>query len=328
MARLITYREAIREAIAEEMSGNDKVIFLGEDIGAYGGAFGVSKGLLERFGTGRVIETPISENSIVGVGVGAAMAGFCPIVEIMFMDFITLAMDQIVNHAAKIHYIYSGQLNVPLTVRVPAGAGKGYGASHSQSLDCWFLNVPGLKVVAPSNPYSAKGLLKSAIKDPNPVIFIENKMLYDFKQEVPEEPYYLEIGKAETLLAGTDVSLISYGRALHLSLAAAKIAKEAGISVELIDLATLKPLDTGTIINSVKKTGKAVIVEEGHKTSGVGAEIAALISEECLEYMNGKVVRVAAEECPIPSAQKLEAAILPSVEKITAAIKKACFSYE
>ncbi|MBU0630363.1 MAG: alpha-ketoacid dehydrogenase subunit beta [Candidatus Margulisbacteria bacterium] len=328
MARIISYREAIREAIAEEMSANEKVIFLGEDIGAYGGAFGVSKGLLDQFGDARVIETPISENSFVGIAVGAAMTGFYPIVEIMFMDFITLAMDQIVNHAAKIHYMYGGQINVPLTVRVPSGAGKGYGASHSQSLESWFVNAPGLKVIAPSNPYSAKGLLKSAINDPNPVIFVENKMLYDLKQEVPEEPYYLEIGKAEKVLAGTDISLISYGRALHLSLEAAKIAKESGISVELIDLATLKPLDVDTILSSVKKTGKAVIVEEGYKTSGIGAEIAAIIAEECLEYLNGKVVRIAAEDCPIPSSIALEKAVLPSVDKIVEAIRKACFSYE
>ncbi len=326
MSRIISYREAIREAIAEEMAKDEKVIFLGEDIGVYGGAFGVSAGLIDQFGRDRIIETPISENSFVGVAVGAAMAGLKPIVEIMFMDFITLAMDQIINHAAKVHYMYGGQLNVPLTIRMPAGAGRGYGASHSQSLESLFLNIPGLKIIAPSDPYSAKILLKKAIQDPNPVLFVENKMLYDLKQEMPPELDGLEIGKARKLMDGHDVSLISYGRTLHFALEAAQAVKEQGVSCEVIDLATLKPMDQETIIASVQKTGRAVIIEEGHKTGGVGAEVAAVIAEHCLEYLNGRVMRIAAEDCPIPSAMKLEKIILPNVDKIIKAINESSFS--
>ena len=326
MSKILSYREAIREAMAEEMTKDEKVIFLGEDIGVYGGAFGVSAGLMDQFGRDRIIETPISENSFVGVAVGAAMAGLKPIVEIMFMDFITLAMDQIVNHAAKVHYMYGGQLNVPLTIRMPAGAGRGYGASHSQSLENWFLNVPGLKVIAPSDPYSAKILLKKAIQDPNPVLFIENKMLYDLKQEIPDEPDGLKIGQARKVLEGSDLSLISYGRMLHFAMEAAKAVKKEGVSCEVIDLATLKPMDQETIIESVQKTGRAIIIEEGHKTGGVGAEVAAVIAEHCLEYLNGRVIRIAAEDCPIPSAAKLEKAVLPNVDKIIKAIHESSFS--
>jgi len=325
MAKSISYREAIREAIREEMENDEKVLLMGEDIGTYGGAFGVTSGLLERFGKTRIIETPISENSFVGVAIGVAMTGFKPIVEIMFMDFITLAMDQIINHAAKIHYIYGGQLSVPITIRTPAGAGRGYGASHSQSLESLFMNIPGLKVVAPYTPYSAKGLLKSAIVDESPVLFIENKLLYDLKQEIPDEPYYLPIGKADRFLEGRDVTLISYGRGLHISIEAARHVRDKGISVEMIDLATLKPLDKNTIIDSVKKTGRAVIVEEGHKTGGVGAEVSAIIAEECLEYLNGRIVRVGAEDCPIPSSMALEKAVLPDVDKIVNALKRSFF---
>lgn len=325
MAKTISYREAIREAIAEEMVNDNRVIFLGEDIGLYGGAFGVSSGMMQRFGKDRIIETPISENSVVGVAVGAALTGFKPVVEIMFMDFITLAMDQIVNHAAKIHYIYGGQLNVPITIRTPAGAGKGYGASHSQSLESWFLNVPGLKVVAPSSPYRAKGLLKSAIVDPNPVLFVENKMLYDMKQEIPDEPYYLEIGKAYKVIDGNDVTLVSYGRMFHLSMEAVKAVMERGISVELIELTTLKPMDKKTITDSAKKTGRVVIVEEGQRMSGVGAEVSAIVAEECLEYLNGRIVRVTAEDCPIPSSVELEKHVLPDVSKVIKAIERSFF---
>lgn len=325
MSKIISFREAIREAMAEEMQRDERVIFLGEDIGVYGGAFGVSTGLMEKFGKTRVIETPISENSFLGVAVGAALTGFKPIVEFMFMDFITLAMDQIVNHAAKINYMYGGQLNVPLTIRTPAGGGRGYGASHSQSLENWFINVPGIKVIAPSDPYSAKGLLKSAIQDPNPVLFIEHKTLYDLKQEIPDEPYVLEIGKARRILEGGDVSLITYGKGTQLALEAAEILQEDGVSCEVIDLMTLKPMDKKTITESVQKTGRVVLIEEGHKTGGVGAEVAAVIMEDCIEFLDGRVIRVAAEDCPIPSAMNLEKVILPNVEKIVAAVRESSF---
>ena len=323
---MLSYRDGIREAIAEEMAEDEKIIFLGEDIGVYGGAFGVSAGLIDRFGKDRIIETPISENSFVGVAVGAAMTGLKPIVEIMFMDFIALAADQIVNHAAKINYMYGGQLNVPLTIRTAAGAGRGYGASHSQSLENWFLNVPGLKVIAPSDPYSAKVLLKKAIQDPNPVLFVENKMLYDLKQEIPDNPDDLDIGEARRIIEGNDVSLISYGRTLHLAVEAAEAVKDQGVSCEVIDLATLKPMDHETIIESVQKTGRAVVIEEGYKTAGVGAEVAAVIAEHCLEYLNGRIIRVAAEECPIPAAMQLERTVLPDVNKIIKAIEQSSFS--
>jgi pyruvate/2-oxoglutarate/acetoin dehydrogenase E1 component len=313
MSRTVTYRDALYEALREEMEADDSVVLIGEDL-APGGAFGVSGDLHARFGSERVIQTPISENGFVGVAVGAAMAGLRPIVEIMFMDFMTLAMDQIVNHAAKIHYMYAGQYNVPMVVRTPAGAGRGYGASHSQSLEAWLLHVPGLKVVAPSDPASAKGLLKSAIRDQNPVVFVENKLLYTKQDTVGDGDVLVPLGSARVRRRGTDVTLASYGRMVDLSLQAAEILAPEGISCEVIDLRSLKPLDVETLTGSVRRTGRFVFVEEG--TGGVGAEVCTRVVERCGAYLTGRVLRVAAHDTPIPSAGPLEQVVIPQLEDI------------
>ncbi|NQT46881.1 MAG: alpha-ketoacid dehydrogenase subunit beta [Candidatus Omnitrophica bacterium] len=316
MMREISYSEAIREALKEEMLKDESVFLLGEDIGFYGGAFGVTRGLIDEFGPERVKNTPISENSFVGVAVGAAMVGMRPIVEIMFMDFITLAMDQIVNHAAKLHYLYDGQVRIPLVVRTPAGAGRGYGASHSQSLEAWFMHVPGLKIVSPSTPYDAKGLLKTAIRDNNPVIFIENKLLYAAKGDVPKKEYTIPLGKADIKKRGKDLTIIAYSRMVHLALEAAEELKGGGVEAEVIDLRSLVPIDMDTVINSVKKTGRVIVVEEDNLTGGVGAEISSLVNEHVFKKLKAPVRRVASADVPIPCAPALEQAILPSKDKL------------
>lgn len=312
MTRTVTYREALYEALREEMERDEAVVFLGEDLGL-GGAFGVAGDLLERFGPERIIQTPISENSFVGVAVGAAMTGLRPVVEIMFMDFLTLAMDQLVNHAAKIRYMYAGQYHVPLVLRTPAGAGRGYGASHSQSLESWLIQVPGLKVVAPSDPADAKGLLKSAIRDEDPVVFIENKLLYP-KQGPLEDDGPVPLGRARVRRPGTDLTLASYGRMLDLSLEAAELLASEGVSCEVIDLRTLKPLDLEALADSVERTGRFVFVEEG--TGGVGAEVCARVVERSLGALVGRVVRVAARDVPIPAGGPLERRVIPQVTDI------------
>lgn len=321
--KTITYAQAIRETLDEAMARDGRVILLGEDIGVYGGAFGVTAGLLGKFGPDRVIETPISENSFVGVAVGAAMTGLRPVVEIMFMDFLTLAMDQIVNHAAKFHYVYGGQVNVPLVIRTPAGGGRGYGSSHSQSLESWFMSVPGLKVVAPSTPREAANLLRAALQDENPVLFLEHKLLYGRKGEVPDEREVMPIGKALVRKEGADVTVIAYSRMVELALLAAGELESGGLSAEVVDLCSLRPYDMATISASVQKTGKVVIVEEGVKTGGVGAEIAAAIAGECLGYMSGRIIRVGAADSPIPVAQPLEQSIIPAVADIVTACRDA-----
>ena len=311
--RTINYRQALYEALQEEMELDESVVLIGEDF-ANGGAFGVVGDLPDRFGPDRVIRTPISENSYVGVGVGAAMTGLRPVVEIMFMDFITLAMDQIVNHAAKIHYMYSGQYSVPLVVRTPAGAGRGYGASHSQSLESWLLHVPGLKVVAPSDPADAKALLRSAIRDENPVVFIENKLLYPKEGPVNDATLDGRLGKARVRMAGDDITLASYGRMLDLSLEAAELLAAEGVYCEVIDLRTLKPLDVDTLVDSARRTGRFVFVEEG--TGGVGAEVCSRMVELAGDRLQGRVVRVAARDVPIPSSGPLEQRVIPQVADI------------
>lgn len=298
------------------MRKDSSVFIVGEDIGKYGGAFKVTKGLLEEFGKERVKDTPISESAIIGAATGAAVCGMKPVVEIMFMDFITTAMDQIVNHAAKMKYIYGGKVSVPLVIRTPAGAKGGYGASHSQSLESWFIHVPGLKVVAPSSPYDAKGLLKSAIRDNNPVLFIEHKILYSEKGEVPADDYIIPIGKAEIKKQGKDLTIISYSRMLNLCLEAAKELEKTGKSIEVVDLMTLSPLDTQTIFDSVQKTGRVVIVEEGCKTGGMGAELASLILENCFDYLDVPIKRIATPDIPIPCTPALENLAIPNKEKI------------
>jgi pyruvate/2-oxoglutarate/acetoin dehydrogenase E1 component len=316
MTRVASYRDALNEALREEMERDETIILIGEDIGR-GGAFGVTGDLVNRFGVDRVIDAPISENGFVGLAVGAAMTGLRPVVELMFMDFITLAMDQIVNHAAKVHYMYAGQFAVPMVVRAPAGAGRGYGASHSQSLESWLLSVPGLKVVAPSDPADAKSLLKRAIRDDDPVLFIENKLLYPKLGPVPDDSELVPLGKAKIRLPGHELTLASYGRMVDLSLEAADILAAEGLSCEVIDLRTLKPLDLGTLVGSVRRTGRFVCVEEG--TGGVGAEVCTQVVEHCTDVLRGGVLRVAARDVPIPSAGPLERQVIPQLADILAA---------
>lgn len=320
--REIYYGEAIHEALIEELKRDDNVILLGEDIAQYGGAFKITKGLVDQFGENRVINTPISEASFVGMAVGAAMNGLRPVVEIMFMDFITLAMDQIVNHAAKLSYIYGGQIKVPLVIRTPAGAGRGYGASHSQSLEAWFMHVPGLKVIAPSNAYDAKGLLKSAIRDNSPVIFVENKLLYSKKGMVPVEPYTIPIGCANITRQGKDCTIIFYSRMITIVEDAAADLQAEGIDVEIIDLRTLAPLDSKTILASVAKTGRVIIVEEDCKTMGVGAEISAQVVEYGFKTLCSSIKRIACADVPIPCCSSLEQLALPDKGKIIDAVKQ------
>jgi len=317
----MTYAEAIRSALVEEMQRDERVILLGEDIAFYGGAFRVTRGLAHEFGTRRVINTPISENSFVGVAVGAALTGLRPVVEIMFMDFITLAMDQIVNHAAKLHYIYGGQARVPMVVRAPAGAGRGYGASHSQSLEAWFVHTPGLKVAAPATPRDAHGLLKAAIRDDNPVVFVESKLLYGVKGDVPDPEEVIPLGRAAVLREGGDVTLIAYSRMTALALEAAATLEQGGIQCEVLDLRTLAPLDVEALAASVAKTHRAVIIEEDTRRGGVGAEVAAVLADQAFRQLDSPIRRVACEDVPIPCSPTLEQAVLPSVEKIIAAVE-------
>lgn len=310
VTRTISYRDALYEALREEMERDETVVLLGEDF-ANGGAFGVAGDLPQTFGSERVIATPISENGFVGVAVGAAMTGLRPVVEIMFMDFIALAMDQITNHAAKIHYMYAGQYNVPLVIRTPYGAGRGYGASHSQSLEGWMIQVPGLQVVAPSDPADAKGLLKSAIRENNPVIFIENKLLYPKTGEVDDSQELAPLGVARIRRRGSDITVASYGRMLDMSLEAADVLTTEGVECEVIDLRTLKPLDLETLLESVAGTGRFVFVEEG--TGGVGADVCSRVAEA----MPGtRIVRVAARDLPIPSSGPLEQHVIPQVTDV------------
>ncbi|HIG93670.1 MAG: transketolase [archaeon GW2011_AR9] len=317
--REITYIEAIREALTEELERDSKVFMLGEDIGTYGGAFGVSKGFVQKFGLDRIRNTPMSEAALVGVSAGCAIGGMRPIVEIMFMDFLTLCMDQLLNHAVKYHHVSNGQLKVPLVIRTAAGGGRGYGATHSQSLEPLLISIPGLKIVYPSTPYDAKGLLKASIRDNNIVIFIENKLLYATRGIVPEEEYLLPIGKAKVIQLGDDVTIITYSRYLQESIAA---AKESNLSVEIVDLRSLAPLDMETISTSVKKTGKVIIIEEGCLTGGIGAEIASKVMENCFDYLDFPIQRVAAKDIPIPCSPTLEKATLPSKQDIVEALSK------
>ena len=320
----MTFSGAVRRALREELARDERVFLLGEDIGAYGGAFGVTQGLLDEFGPERIVECPISENSFVGLAVGAAMTGLRPVVEIMFMDFITLAVDQIVNHAAKLRYIYNGQVSVPMVIRTPAGGGRGYGASHSQSLEAMFLSVPGLKIVAPYTPAQALGLLKSAVRDDDPVLFIEHKRLYARRGETPDGEFLLPLGRAEVLRPGDDVTLVSYGAMLDVCGHA--LEQVPDVSAEVINLLTLSPLDMETIVRSVRKTGRLVVAEEGVKFGGVGAEIAALAAEACIEHLNGPVVRVGAPKVPLPASRPLEDAVLPKAADVVAAVRR-CMAF-
>ncbi len=318
----ITYREAIHDAMVEEMRRDDRVFLIGEDIGTYGGAFGVSSGMLEEFGPERIRETPISEAAIVGAATGAAMVGMRPIAEMMFMDFILLAMEPLVNQAAKARYMFGGKATVPMVVRMPSGSGTGAAAQHSQSLETLLMHIPGIKVVAPSTPYDAKGLLLSSIRDLNPVCFVEHKMLYKSKGEVPEEEYAIPLGVADIKRQGNDITVVASGIMVHKSLDAAKALAEDGISVEVIDPRTLRPLDVDTIAKSVKKTGRLLIVHEAVKTAGWAGEVMASISETpAWDYLDAPMRRLAGKDVPIPYNPNLEAAAVPQKDDIVREIK-------
>lgn len=316
-----TYLEAIRSALEEEMRRDPSVYLFGEDV-ALGGPFGVTKGLAEGFGANRTVNTPISEATVMGIAIGAATAGLRAVVEVMFIDFITLAMDQLINHAAKLHYMSGGQLKIPLTVRVQCGISGAMGAHHSQSLESWLCHVPGLKVVMPSNPADAKGLLKAAIRDDNPVVFIEHRGLYWSKGEVPSGDQCTPIGKAAVLRAGEQLSLVASANMVGAALAAAEELSRDGVSVEVIDPRSLSPLDVESIANSVKKTSRLVIAHEAVEQGGIGAEIAARLQEEAFYYLDSPILRVAAPFAPVPAGPTLEKSFLPGKERIVAAIKK------
>ena len=321
--RTITYKDAVREAMVEEMRRDKSVFLMGEDIGDYCGAFGVSKGMLEEFGPERIRETPISETAFVGAGVGAAITGMRPIVELMFSDFMAVCYDQIMNQAAKMHFMFAGKVNVPMVLRTPAGGGTGAAAQHSQSLEQMYLHVPGLKVVVPSTAYDAKGLLKTAIRDNNTVIFLEQKRLYNVKGEVPDEEYTIPLGVADVKREGSDVSVITYGRVVQMALEVADKLAAEGIRVEVVDLRTLAPLDTEAIIATAKKTHKVVIAHEAVQFGGFGGEIAATLTDsDAFYYLDAPIKRVGGLYCPIPFNPILEAETFPTPAKIEAAIRE------
>jgi len=312
-----TFREAIIEAMAEEMRRDERVVLIGEDVGRFGGAMGASKGLFQEFGPSRVIDTPISEAAIIGSALGMALTGQRPIAELMFIDFAGVCMDQILNQVAKVRYMLGGQVKVPLVIRTQGGAGKGYAAQHSQSLEAWFTHVPGLKVVMPATPRDAKGLLKSAIRDDNPVMFIEHKLLYNNKGEVPEDPEFLiPLGKAEVKREGSDLTIVSHSRQVLNCLEAAEELSNQGIEAEVIDLRTLRPMDFDAVRASVEKTGRLVTVEEGYPQCGIGAEVVARIAEQCFESLDMPPIRIASKDTPIPFARVLEQETLPSPRRI------------
>jgi len=320
--RKIRYVQALNEALREEMLRDERVFLMGEDIAIYGGAYQVTRGLYDEFGPERVRDTPISEAAIAGAAAGAAMTGIRPVAELMYIDFSTIATDQLINIAAKNRYMFGGKSSVPVVYRTQGGAGRGIAEHHSQSLEAWYEHVPGMFVVMPSTPFDAKGLLKTCIRDDNPKMFIEHKMLYGAEGDVPENEYTVPLGVADVKREGTDITVIAYSRMIHLALEAAEELAKGGISIEVIDPRTLKPLDIDTIINSVKKTNKAVVVHEGYRTCGVGAEIAAQIMEKAFDYLDAPVLRVAGEDVPIPMSPVLEEAAIPSKEKIVDAIKR------
>ncbi|MBM3628580.1 MAG: alpha-ketoacid dehydrogenase subunit beta [Alphaproteobacteria bacterium] len=320
--RELSYAEAIREALAQAMEADPRVFTLGEDIGVYGGAFGVTGDLVHRFGEERVIDTPISELGIAGAAVGAAITGMRPVLEFQFSDFVTLAMEQIVNQAAKIRFMFGGKASVPMVVRMPAGSGTGAAAQHSQSLEAWFAHVPGLKVVQPSTPHDAKGLLLAAIDDPNPVLIFEHKLLYKTKGHVPAEPYRVPIGTAVTRRAGSTATVVATSIMVHRALEAAEALAPEGIDAEVIDLRSLRPIDTAAIEASARRTGRLLVVHEGVRTLGIGAEIAAHVAgSEAFDFLDAPIMRLGGRDAPLPYNPVLEKAAVPQVPDIVAALR-------
>jgi pyruvate dehydrogenase E1 component subunit beta len=319
----MTYRDALNLALKEELRHDPSVVIWGEDVALYEGSFKVTRGLLAEFGEERVKDTPISENTIVGVAVGAAMGGLRPVAELMTVNFALLAMDQIVDHMAKIRSMFGGQTHLPMVVRMPGGGGSQLGAQHSQSLETYFMHCPGLRVAYPATPADAKGLLKTAIRDNNPVIFLEHELLYNSKGEVPEDPDFLvPFGRANVVREGTDVTIVAYARMSILALQAAAELEQSGVSCEVIDLRTLNPLDTATFIASAGKTGRAVVVEECWRTAGLGGDIAHRIHEACFDTLLAPVRRVAGLDVPMPYSRKIEKLCIPQVETIVGAVKE------
>ena len=319
---ILTYAQALNEALREEMRRDPRVFLMGEDIGHHGGIFRVTKDLIDEFGAGRVRDTPISESGFVGLGVGAAMMGMRPVVELLFMDFALVAADQIVNQAAKLRYMAGGTVSVPIVIRTQQGGGRGNGAQHSQSFESWLAQVPGLIVVVPSTPADAKGLLKSAIRTGNPVIFVEHKLLYNTKGEVPDGEYTLPIGQAEVKRPGRDITLVSYSRTLLFALEAAETLAKQGIEAEVIDLRTVEPLDFATIAGSVRGTGRLLVVHESHANCGLGAEIVARAYEFIPDALVVPARRLGAKHAPIPVAESLENAVLPQPADIVKAVQE------
>jgi pyruvate dehydrogenase E1 component beta subunit len=318
----LTYSQAINQALFEEMRADQRVYVMGEDIGLYGGVFRVTQGLLAEFGPVRVRDTAISEAGFVGLAIGTAMMGMRPVVELMFMDFALVAADQIINQAAKMRYMSGGQVSVPIVIRSQQGGGRGNGAQHSQSFESWFAQVPGLKVLAPATPKDAKGLLKSAIRDGNPVVFIEHKLLYNTKGEVPQGDYTIPIGKAEVKRVGRDITIVSYSRTLLFALEAAEILAEQGVEAEVIDLRTIEPLDMETVLESVRGTARLLVVHEAHANCGMGAEIISRVYEQEPDALVVPARRLGARHVPIPVAEPLENAVLPQPADIVKAVEE------
>jgi len=323
--RQIQFREALREALNEEMRRDENIILMGEEVAEYNGAYKVSQGMLAEFGPQRIIDTPIAELGFAGIAVGAASAGLRPIVEFMTFNFSLVAIDQIINSAAKMLSMSGGHFGCPIVFRGPTGSAGQLGAQHSQNFENWYANTPGLKVVVPSNPYDAKGLLKAAIRDNNPVIFMESEQMYGNKGEVPEEEYIIEIGKAKIVQAGSDVTLVSFGKMMLRVEEAVKALEEEGISVELIDLMTVRPLDYDTIIESVKKTNRMVIVEEAWPLASISSELAYMTQKRAFDYLDAPIVRVTSRDVPLPYASTLVEAYLPNVQRIVEAVKQVTY---
>ncbi len=317
----VTYLEAISQALDEEMTRDERVFLMGEDIGPYGGAFRITEGFQKKYGEWRVLDTPLAESGFVGAAIGAAMMGLRPVVEMQFADFISCAFDQITEVAAKNHYRWGAA--VPMVIRAPFGGGVHGGPFHSECPEGWFFHSPGLKIVAPSTPYDAKGLLKAAIRDPNPVLYFEHKYLYRrIKAVLPAEDYIVPIGQADIKRPGTDITVVTYGAMVHLALEAAEQLSQEGIDLEVVDLRTLIPLDKETIFQSVRKTSKAILLHEDNKTGGIGAEIAALLAEDCFDCLDGPILRIAAPDTPVPFSAPLEEFFLPKASDVVAAARK------